>query len=146
MGPVGSWDGLEVVQGVRLGHRATWFGGGRARPAPASAPLPPPRTSGWHLAGKAVRLFSPYAVAADANTCPGSACYTASSFLSFLSRPRSVKFWPISPLSQSFLGEEPRNGSGHYFLLRDLSPLQLRNQQMSSSSAGSEQAHGLERA
>jgi hypothetical protein len=57
MGPVGSWDGLEVVQGVQLGHRATWFGGGRARPAPAPAPLPPPRTSGWRPAGKAVRLF-----------------------------------------------------------------------------------------
>ena len=57
VGPVGSWDGLGVVQGVQLGHRATWFGGGRARPAPAPAPLPPPRTSGWRLAGKAVRLF-----------------------------------------------------------------------------------------
>jgi hypothetical protein len=38
MGPVGSWDGLEAVQGVQLGHRATWFGGGRARsPTGASA-------------------------------------------------------------------------------------------------------------
>jgi hypothetical protein len=57
VGPVGSWDGLEVAQGVQLGHRATWFGGGRARPAPAPAPLPPPRRSGWRPAGKAVRLF-----------------------------------------------------------------------------------------
>jgi hypothetical protein len=35
LGPVSSWDGLEVVQGVQVGHRAAWFGGGRARPAPA---------------------------------------------------------------------------------------------------------------
>jgi hypothetical protein len=96
-----------VVQGVQLGHRATWFGGGRARPAPAPAPLPPPRTSGWRPAGEAVRLFGPYAVAADANTCPGSACYTVSSFeLQEFSQPATVaKFCPISPLSQSFLGE-----------------------------------------
>jgi hypothetical protein len=74
MGPVGSWDGLEVVQGVQLGHRATWFGGGRARPAPAPAPLPPPRTSGWRPAGQAVRLFG---------------CNTASHPFQNLSRPRS---------------------------------------------------------
>jgi hypothetical protein len=31
-GPVGSWDGMEVIQGVQVqvGHRATWFGGGQA--------------------------------------------------------------------------------------------------------------------
>jgi hypothetical protein len=27
LGPVGSWDGLEAGQGVKIGHRATWFGG-----------------------------------------------------------------------------------------------------------------------
>jgi len=92
VGPVGSWDGLEVVQGVQLGHRATWFGGGRARPAPAPAPLPPPRTSGWRPAGKAVRLFGPWAFAADASTCPGMGCNTASHPCQNLSRRRSSKF------------------------------------------------------
>ena len=57
MGPVGSWDGLEAVQGVQVGHRATWFGGGRARPALGLAPLSPPRTLGWLLlGGEAVRI------------------------------------------------------------------------------------------
>jgi hypothetical protein len=94
MGPVGSWDGLEVVQGVQLGHRATWFGGGRARPASAPAPLslPPPRTSGWRPAGKAVRLFGPPALAADASTSHGSGCYTASSFCQKPEWRRSLNF------------------------------------------------------
>jgi hypothetical protein len=43
LGSVGSWVELEVVQGVQVGHRANWFGSGRARPAPAPAHLPPPR-------------------------------------------------------------------------------------------------------
>jgi hypothetical protein len=51
MGPVDSWDGLEVIQGVQVGHKAAWFGGGRARPAPAPAPLPPARASGWRTSG-----------------------------------------------------------------------------------------------
>jgi hypothetical protein len=37
LGPVGSWDGLGGGPGVRLGHWATWFGGGRARPARGAA-------------------------------------------------------------------------------------------------------------
>jgi hypothetical protein len=92
MGPVGSWDGLEVVHGVQLGHRATWFGGGRARPAPAPAPLPPPRTSGWRLAGKAVSLFGSWAFAADASTSHGSACYTASRLCQRPQWRRSLNF------------------------------------------------------
>jgi hypothetical protein len=86
-------------------------------------PLSPLRTSGWRrLAGKAVRLFGPPAFAADASTSRGSACYLVhpAQLLEF-SQPATVsEFLSISSLSQSFLGEEPRNGSEHYFLLRDL--------------------------
>ena len=111
---------MEVVQGVQLGHRATWFGGGRARPAPAPAPLPPPRTSGWRLAGKAVRLFGPWAFAADASTSHGSGGCTASNPFQNLSRRRSSKFC-ISPLFLTiFLGESLRKGSQHCFILRDI--------------------------
>ena len=111
VGPVGSWDGLEVVQGVQLGHRATWFGGGRARPAPAPAPLPPPRTSGWRPASKAVRLFSPPAFSADASTCPGSACYTRFNF-------RTSRDWKTLPNSAHFISSpqsflERASGKGH---------------------------------
>jgi hypothetical protein len=63
MGPVSSWDGLEAVKGLQVGHTSQGHlvrgGGGRARPAPAPAPLPPPHTSGWRLAGEAARVFGP---------------------------------------------------------------------------------------
>ena len=79
------------------GPLGSWFGGGggRARPATgasASSLLPPPRTSGWRPAGKAVRLFGPWAFAADASTCPGMGCNTASHPCQNLSRRRSSKF------------------------------------------------------
>ena len=57
MGPVGSWGELEAVQGVQVGHRATWFGGGRARLALGLASLSLPRAPGWLLlGGEAVRI------------------------------------------------------------------------------------------
>jgi hypothetical protein len=51
MGPKTGWRWSRGPQGAQLGHRATWFGGGRARPALGLAPLSPPRTLGWLLLG-----------------------------------------------------------------------------------------------
>jgi hypothetical protein len=137
VGPVGSWDGLEVVRGVQLGHRATWFGGGRARPAPAPAPLPPPRTSGWRPASKAVRLFGSQAIGTDASTCPGMGCYTAKNFSSFLPSREvfspSLQILTISTLSHNlFLGEAREKGPE----LHDLCGILVRGNYVTSRCLG----------
>jgi hypothetical protein len=52
----------QVVQGIQVGHRATWFGGGRARPAGASAGSLIDTSSPhkrWRLAGEAARVIGP---------------------------------------------------------------------------------------
>jgi hypothetical protein len=136
VGPVGSWEGMEVVQGVQLGHRATWFGGGRARPAPVPAHLPPPRPSGWRPAGKAVRLFGPYAVAADAIHAP-AARVTPLPASRVFSAGHGCEILPNQPSFSIFSWREARERVRTPLSLRDLSPRQPRNQQMSSGSAGS---------
>jgi hypothetical protein len=89
----GSTGPLGSVAGDPTGASANPF---------AYSSVPVQRTSGWRLAGEAARLFSPCAVAADASTCPGSACYTPSNFLTFLERPRSLKFCPFCLFSHIF--------------------------------------------
>jgi hypothetical protein len=113
VGPVGTCDRLEVVQGVQLGHRATWFGGGRARPAPAPAPLPPPRTSGWRPGGKAVRLFSPW---------PQMQIHAPAARVTRLPTPSKISSGHVlensahvASFSHSFLGESLGKGSELHF-------------------------------
>jgi hypothetical protein len=118
------WDGLEVVGGVQLGTWATWLGAGG--PVGHQGWTPPPSSClpAGALEGVVVGL----------SACrPSASTQVQDPAIGRRPVPKTAprQFCPFRRFLTFFRGERLRNGSEQYFLLRDLIPRQLRNQQMS---------------
>jgi hypothetical protein len=122
MGPVSSWNGLEVVQGVQIGHRGA-LGSVAGEPDRRQRQLlcllrsPHKRLApGRWGARRACSAHMPspqmqvQATEARVTPCPASGT---------ISR-RSLKFRPINSFSHFCLERPHQNGADQYFLLLDI--------------------------
>jgi hypothetical protein len=111
MGPVGSWDGLEVVQGSKLvtGPLGSVAGEPDRRQHPLLCPFPVQASGTWQVRQCVCSAQLPWQVQATAVRA------TPRPLLDF-----SLKFAHFASFSTSFLGERLRKWAEQYFLLRDI--------------------------